>query len=1185
MRRESCFDPSQKRGVFFVLIVYRYSTEKESLGAHMVASTNKLDSLTRAHRSPFRSAGDLRGLAQRVRGCLLTLAVMLSLLSKAQIASAQQITGTITGTVTDAVGAVVPNAAVMAKNTATGYTRSTESDSAGAYTVQYLPVGTYIVEITAPGFKKFVQQDLEIAVDVTQALNATLAVGATTETVEVTAAAPLVNTTTETIGRTVTPAEINQLPLVNRNAYTEISLTPGVQSNSASSQSNPSGTPNFVIGVPSTQVVINGGVDAGVPMVGFYLDGGINMTGLRNYGNAVPNPDALEEFRVETSNFAPQYGRMSGGVVTVVTKSGTNSFHGSVFEFVRNTLFNATNWGVPVKPAYHRNQFGVTVGGPIQRDKMFFFFSYGGLRQIVPQPLTGAIVLSANQRTGDFTALNPGAAAIAACATKVSSNCLYFPGTHTIIHGTNSSQNCQTDTPYCIPSSLLDPTAANIIKTYVPLPNGANNTWAGSVSIPTNEDEYLGKFDWNISDRDHLLVSYFNIGSFQGAFGGAGTSAYIPFTTNNSIARQQNANISEIHTFGGTAANQVWLTYTRVAGGRVNTPTVSLGNLGSKFTIQGPPTLPELQISGWFSAGGALAGPVSNTNFYGLRDVYSRTIGRHQLNVGGEFSLEKDPIQGNLYNFGIFNFQTSGPTTTNVPGADFVTGSVSSMEQDAPYHALMNFFYGAGFFQDSWKMTPRFTANLGIRYDVQQSPVESSNLTTALVPGQQSTLVPSAPKGVLFPGDAGIPRGIAPTEWGHVSPRVGVAWDVFGNGKTAVRAGVGWFYGSVSMNEWNQPANAQPFTVRQTFFSITSLTNPYGNPLSFPNGNPFPYHYTPSNPTWLSNAAVESIDPHYKWPASYQLNGAVQQQFSGGLSAQVAYVGNFVRHVPFGTDGNNPVYSTGATSSNINNRRPIDPGVLGAVTLITSEQTANYNSLQVSVHKRMLNHLLLDGFYVWSHSLWSSANNSAIGMGIAQNFTYLNEERGPSDNDRRSVVSISGIWNIDYYRGDSGWAKQLANGWKLSTIVSLQSGNPYNITTGSDKNLDGYNNDRPNLVPGQDWHIYNRPSRTSSAFRWFNVNAFTPNGPGLGVGPGGADGTTPRDYMIGPGYRDVDLALQRDFMFGERIGFQLRAEATNAFNMVSLANPTANLSSGNNGKVTAQYGPPRLMQLGARLTF
>jgi Carboxypeptidase regulatory-like domain len=1110
---------------------------------------------------------------------LLASLVAIALLLAGNSAHGQQITGAIAGTVTDPAGAVVPSASIQATNTGTGFSRTATSDNAGAYLIQYLPVGSYTVEVTAPGFKKFVQQNLVIAVDVTQMLNIPLGVGLATETVTVTDAPPLINTTTETLGRTVTPEEINTLPLVNRNAYQEISLTPGVQTNSSSMQSNSSGSPNFVLGVPSTQVIVNGGVDGGVPMVSFYLDGGINMTGLRNYGNALPNPDALEEFRVETSNFGAQYGKMSGAVVTAVTKSGTNKFHGSAFEFVRNTAFNAYPWGSTSNAPYHRNQFGGVIGGPIKHDKAFFLFSYAGLRQTVGSFFSNILVPTALERAGDFTATSTN---------------LVLPGTKTNMIGTNSSPNCQTPRQNCAPASLLDPTAANLLKTYIPLPI-SGQSYSGFYTTPTNQDEYLGKYDQVIGEKDHIQASYFTLKSVSGAFGGASTTSnYLPaYSVNQSNARQQDFNLSDVHTLDATKANQVWLTFTRVAGGRTNLPAVSLGDLGSSFTIQGPKALPQLVVSGYFGAGGALAGPVSTTNFYGLRDVFSMILGRHTLNFGGEISLEKDAIVGNLYNFGVFNYNTTGPTTTKYAIADFVTGSVASMEQDTPYHGLLSYFYYAGFIQDAWKIKPRLTANLGLRYDIQESPVESQNLTTGFVPGQQSTVVPAAPKGVLFPGDTGIPRGIAPNQLSHVSPRVGLVFDPFGDGKTAIRAGAGIFYGSTSANEWNQPANAQPFAIRQTFNSITSMTNVYGNRGSFPNGDPFPYTYNPQSPRFLPGAAVEAIDPNYKWPVSYQVNAAVEQQFPGGISMQTAYVGNFVRHVPIGIDGNNPVYAPGASTSqvSINARRPYfgannaNGATLGQVILITSGQTANYNSLQVSVHKQLTHNFMLNGFYVWSRSMWS-ANASAIGLGTAQNFSNLSEERGFSDNDRRNVAVISGIWNLDYYHGANGWERQLANGWKISAIASFQSGNPVNITTGTDNNLDGYNNDRPNLVPGVNPFLDSHRSRPVAAAAWFNKAAFTPNGPGLagGVGPGGADGNTPRDFLRAPGYRDIDMSLQREFRIREAMAFQFKADSTNVFNLVSLNAPNATLSSPNVGKITGA-APNRIIQLGGRFIF
>jgi len=1101
------------------------------------------------------------------------LALLVLIVCAGLNAYAQQITGTIAGTVKDTQGAVVTSATVKASNVDTGLSRSTTTTADGTYLIQYLPVGTYTVEVEASGFRRFVQQNVILTVDQTRALNVTLAVGVQSQIVIVTEAPPLVDTSTAELGRTVQPSEIIGLPLVNRNAYAELSLTPGVQSNSASPGSNPSGTPNFVIGIPSTQVVVNGGIDGGTPMVSFYLDGGINMTGLRNYGNPLPNPDALQEFRVETSDFSAQYGRMSGAVVTAITKSGTNQFHGSLFEFNRNTDFNAIPWNSTFNPPYHRNQFGGVVGGPVKRDKAFFLFSYGGLRQVVGQQLTGGVVPTAAEREGDFTA---------------DSFTVYMPGTAKTtmvqVDGTNNSPNCAIPTPNCVPSNLLDGTAANILSKYIPLPtNTTNNSYSGFFTGPTNENEYLGKYDQVLSDKDRVAASYFYLKTTQNAYG----NGNIPYTINQSLATQQVVNLSDVHTLSATTANQGWFTFTRVAGGRVNLPAgIGLDDLGSTFTTQGPKTLPDLSISGYFSAGGALAGPVSDTDLYALRDMVSMTKGKHSLNFGGELSLEKNMIVGNLDNFGIFTFASSAPTSTGNALSDFVTGQVSTMEQDTPYHGLLSDWYFAGFLQDNYRVVPRLTLNLGLRYDVQLSPVESSNLTATFVPGVQSTKVPSAPLGMLFPGDAGVPRGIADNRLHHVSPRIGLAWDPFGDGKTAIRAGAGVFYGSVSGNEWNQPANAQPFAIRQTFNSIASFSNVYGNPASFPNGDPFPYTYSPANPRFLPAASIETIAENYQWPLVYQLNAAVQRQLPKNVSLTVAYVGTLSHHLPFMLDKNYAPYAPGASTSqaSINARRPYDPGVLGQVTYDESNETASYHSLQISASRPLTRNLMINGFYVFSHS-FQSVNESAIGQAAAQDFDNLREERGPTDNDRRHVASISGLWNLEYYGGSNSVMRQILNGWTISPIVSLQSGAPFSIVSGTNNNFDSANANRPDLVPGVSAFLDPHRSRAVAAKEWFNTAAFTQNGPGIlgGIGPGGADGNAPRDYLRAPGYRDIDLGVFRNFRF-ERFTFQLRGEATNAFNLVSLNAPTANLKSALNGQITSAASP-RLIQIGARFTF
>jgi hypothetical protein len=1150
---------------------------------------------------------------------------------------AQQTTGSIVGTVKDQTGAVVNNATVKATNAETGFSRSAPTNSYGEYRIDYLPVGGYTVELEAAGFKRFVQQNIVLNVDQTLAVEITLTVGTTTETVTVTDAPPVINTSDAVLGRTVEGAEILGLPLVNRNAYSEISLTPGVMANNNSPTSNPTGSPNFTVGLPSANVQINGSIDGGNPEVAFYLDGGNNITGMRNYGNPAPNPDALEEFRVETSAFGAQYGQFSAAVITVITKSGTNKFHGSLFEFNRNTDFNAWQWnpGTAPKVPYHRNQFGGTIGGPIKHDRAFFFFSYGGLRQVTGAPLTGAIVPTAAERLGDFSA-----------DTFTVKN----PGTSVLASGINAGPGCNTaalvalNAGHCIATALLDPTISNfdnVSNTFgssIPLPNGAlkpatgGGAYSGVFNTPLTANEYLGKYDQVFGDKDHATVTFFFVRNVQGNNPGGN----VPWTINQSAANQWNANISDVHTFSPSTANQFWLTFTRAAGGRVNLPVhgpaaQTLATYGSNFLIQGPNALPSFAPSGAFSATTTNAGPFTGSDNYELRDMVSLTKGKHTLSIGGELALDKTMFWADLLNFGSINFATSAPTSTGNVFADWVTGQASSFEQDTPYTTLLSYWHTAVFLQDNYRVTPRFTANLGIRWDVDTPPVESLNRTASFSPGVQSTVTPVAPKGLLFPGDPGVGRGIISTKFHHISPRVGLAWDPFGDGKTAFRGAAGVFYGTTSGNEWNQPGNGAPFAIRQTFGPLNSITNIYSTPGDFPSTAPgggiFPYVYSPSAPKFFPSAAVESIDKNAQYPYIYQFNASVQRQLPAQISLTVAYVGTLSHNVPTMIDGNYAPYSTAfgtpsTSATSVANRRQFDPcvgpcptgpagintGTMGQNIYLITNQHANYNGLQVSAKKQLSHGFTISGFYVWSHALQSS-NESAIGQMTAQNFGYLGnpftatnntlgalggglaEEKGPMDANRSSNAVISGIWNIDYFHGSSMFLKVALNGWQIAPVLYMTSGAPLNMTTGANKNFDSSNANRPNAVPGVnpvlDHHRCRICATNSELTAWFNTAAFTANGPGRpgGIGPGGADGNVTRDSLIGPGFRDMDLGVFRNVRFEHGVVFQFRAEATNALNWVSIGNPTTNLSSGNNAKITGAQGTQRVIQLGGRLTF
>jgi hypothetical protein len=1046
------------------------------------------------------------------------------------------------------------------------------------------------------------------------------------------------------LGRTIEPDEIVGLPLVNRNIYTEISLTPGVMANGNSPSANPSGNPTFATGLYVEDVQINGSIDGGSPEVAFYLDGGNNITGMRNYGNPSPNPDAVEEFRVETSAFGAQYGQFSAAVVSVVTKSGTNQFHGGLFEFNRNTDFNANSWapahnaaGQIIVSPYHRNQFGGDVGGPVKKDKSFFFFSYGGLRQITDAVFTGAITPTAAERLGDFTG----------DTFKVD-----MPGTKTQVDGTNTSPNCAVNTLNCIPKALLDTTIANFdnisnsIGSSIPLPNvpgGLNpakggGSYAGLFPIPALENEYLGKYDQNLGEKDHVAVTYFYSKNVLGNSPGGN----VQWTINNNVSAGTNLNLSDVHTFSATTANQAWLTFTRAAGGRVNLPftgpaSQTLASYGSNFLIQGPVSLPTIS-EGNFSATATNAGPFTGSDNYELRDVVSMVKGKHSLFIGGEFALDKTMFDANLLNFGSISFATSAPTTTGNVTSDWVTGQASSAEQDSPYVTHLSTWHTAVFAQDNYRITPRFTANVGVRWDIDTPPVDPHNRTESFIPGQQSTVAPNAPKGLVFPGDAGIGRGIIATKYNHVSPRVGFAWDPIGDGKTSVRGAGGIFYGTVAGNEWNQPGNAQPFAIRpeQGEGPLSSITNFYSTPGDFPTTAPggglFPYAYTPSKPTFVAGpgGATEAISPQFKYPYVYQFNLSVQRQLPGRVTLTAAYVGALSHDLPNFIDANYSPYSTAfgtpsTSATSVADRRQFDPcvgacptgaaainygpSILGAsITDLLSDLTANYHSLQISGSKQLYRSFSAGGFYVWSHGI-DSFEPDADGLSSPQDSGYfgapftasnntlgavgggIQEEKGNMSADLRSNAAISGTWNIDYFHGENKIVKEVVNGWQLSPIIYLHSGAVFNMATGSNKSDDSTNNQRPDAVAGVNPVLSPKRCRVcstnSEASAWFNTAAFTPNGPGVagGIGPGGADGNVGRNSLYGPGFRDLDLGLFRNIKFERGMVFQLRGEATNVLNWVSLANPTASLASGNDGKITSATGTQRIIQVGGRLTF
>ncbi|HEY2018578.1 MAG TPA: carboxypeptidase regulatory-like domain-containing protein [Bryobacteraceae bacterium] len=1039
---------------------------------------------------------------------------------------AQVSTAGIFGTVTDRTGAVVPGAEVVVLNTDTNFTRTAKSGAAGDYSVTALPLGPYKVEATVQGFKKYEQTGIVLDVSRNARVDVTLELGTMTEVMSVTSDAPLVNVANAQVGRTVTNLEIIQMPLVNRDLYSLLNLTPGVEMNNTAN----------TVGFRQTTVSINGSGDGGTGSVAYYLDGGSNMTGLRNTGNATPNPDTVEEFRVITNSYSAEFGRFTAGVVDVVTKSGTNSPHGSLFEFLRNDKLNANGWGVLSRPPQRRNQFGGAGGGPIRRDKLFVFGSYSGLRQRAQDVLNGAIVPTPAERSGDFSA----------SAKKPS-----YAG---IVNGV-------------IPASALDPAAMKIVNSYIPaLSNVTGGKWQGIVPRPTDSDDVNFKLDYVASSRHQVTGSYFYTKGFE--FQPAGGN--IAWSQQDYTWKQQNFNAGDTWTIGPTAVNQFRATYVRNFGGRLNLPDLSLADLGSKFTIQGPKTLPQITVSGFVTLSEAIQGPIAGSNYYGLRDSLTLMRGRHSIKMGADASLEKFIQDTSLNNYGVWTFD--GKKTGNAL-ADFMMGLPATFKQDTPCTKIDNDWYSGLFVQDDYRIHPRFTLNMGMRYEIPTSMTDPLNRKITYAPGVQSTVAPNAPLGLLFPGDPGVSRGIINPSRKMFAPRLGLAWDPFGDGKTSIRAAAGFFYGSISSNNMNMTTDYQPFSARQTFANVKTLSDPYGNMAG---GSPFPISYDAKNPRFaLLPADVSTLAQNFHFPYTYQLNFSIQRQLRNDISVSASYVGALTHHLPFTVDKNYPIWNPAATTTNLPQRRPYLPGTLGIIYYEDGIINSDYHGLQTSFQKRMSHGFTLQAYYVFSKSMEGAQTQNSQPTGGAEDFRNLSLERARTNNDRRHTFSLSAVWQIDYLKGGHVLARHVVNGWSLSVIATAKSGAPLTCTTGQDNNVDGSSTDRCDLV-GNPYLDPNR-SRSDVSNDWFNTAAFKPPA-------AGADGNSSRNLLDGPGQKLVDAALFRQFRLRENMKLEFRAELTNALNIVNLSSPTMNYNSANFATINSARDM-RQAQMGLRLAF
>ena len=747
--------------------------------------------------------------------------------------------GTIHGTVTDASGKAVPNAKVTAVLEERNVSRSISTNDQGSYVFPSMPIGQYAVHIEAAGFKAFSQTGVELTANENARVDAALEVGSLNQSVSVVAEAPQVDSRSSTVGTLIDSRRVVELPINGRNIISLVGLLPGASQVSA---------PQTFTGDRSGPTLSISGSRANENL--FLFDGAEFNAAFRNTGLNYPPPDALEEVKALTNTFSAEYGRNAGSVLNVVTRSGTNQIHGDVWEFLRNQHLNARNFFAPsLKPVLIQNQFGAAAGGPIRKNKLFVFEAYEGLRVRQAQLATSAFPLTAAERSGDFSSSKT--------PVKDPLTGQPFPNNQ-------------------IPTSRFDTISAKVLSpSLMPLPNTSSGQLVTTYPAPQNNDSSLTRVDYNL--ERHTIDGHYNYNlATQSTFVGD-VPTYLPVSNQ---AKSQHATIGDTFTIRPNLLNQARVSYNRFTALINNPPQNSLTQLGSNFPQIGPPIAPTLAISGRLTLGNSsTVDSIQVNETWQFSDSVTWTKDRHSIKAGFEFLKLRYLNRSGFNTMGSFTFDG---TITGNAASDFVLGKATTMVVASPYldqGGLDTAYYS--YVQDDWRINGRLTLNLGMRYELPIPWVHPHDEWGTLHPGQQSAVIANAPLGMVFAGDKGVPRGMIQTDKNNFAPRVGLAWDPFGNGRTSVRAAFGIFYETINadiIQNTSQPFN-YTFTIN-TPFSLADPLRGQAQPPLFVNF---------TNPLFVGTQQVFNADPGLRTPYVEQFNLNVQRQIFKDLTLQVGY--------------------------------------------------------------------------------------------------------------------------------------------------------------------------------------------------------------------------------------------------------------------------------------------------------
>jgi len=1066
---------------------------------------------------------------------------------------AQDPTGSIEGTVTDKTGGVIPGAHITATHLESGLAKDTFAGPDGFYRFTLMKIGPYSVTVEAQQFGTVVQQPVQVNVSQAVRVNVELQLSSVNETVTVTGGGSVVDTSSNVLGRVVTGRELVDLPLNGRN-FSQLGLLQ-------------TGVAPLTSGVAAAGGTLRQGqayaVNGMRPEQNVYLvDGAQNMNRVDG-GYALKVPvDAIAEFRILTQSAPAEYGGTGGATTSVVTKSGGNQYHGSVYEFVRNDSFDARNFFSEKVEPLKQHQFGATIGGPLKKEKIFYFGYYEGFHNDQGVTTTSTVP-TPQQRTGDFSDLGKPLLNIAAGGVP-------FPGNK-------------------LPPQAINPVALNVVNLY-PLGNVSPSIYRATVVGKNRLNQVGGRADVNLSSNDQIFGRYSYSGGYNiNPVSVRGTD--VPGYPTRDDINANSALVTSTHIFSPTLTNSLHATYLRYKfyfDQRLNrTPPSALGFAypPSNDIGQGPPFF---NVSGYTPIGGAITGPRNTTqNTFEVNDAITWTKGSHLFKFGAE-----------IRHTGIDLFQAIAPNAFYVFAGTFPTNNaVANLLLGAPvtfYQGLGNFSRGlrlwntAAYAQDEWRVTSRLTFNYGLRYERINPFTEIDDKLNAFVPGQQSTVDPTAPVGLLLPGDPGIAKGIA-RSFNAYEPRVGLAWDPTGNGKCSVRSSYGIYFDQF-MNGSNGASQVPISSLPAAQFNQFS-----GQGLNF--ADPYSGHTYPAANTYVRPSTVFALDKDAKPPYSQTWNLSVQRSLGDKYLVEVRYVGAKGTHLPRNVEYNPAVYGPGATAQNADRRRiyancPSNGGTcdFSTVGMLRNITNSTYEAAQASVSRRFSAGVGFNVSYWFSKSLdylsalnlsGSAAKPLAGENDLAMNPFDLNLEHGPSLFDARHRFVASASWEPHIPDTWHGAAKAILGGWQLNGIAVHNSGTPFTVSDSTNVSLQansppisGFVASRPDLIGDP-----NDGPHTADA--WISRDAFRRLNPLTEAGDFGDAG---RNIARGPAFTNVDASLVRNFDFYGESRLQFRFEVFNVANHANLGLPVSDLNSANFGRILSAASP-RLMQFALKLIF